>query len=154
LDSRLRVQTGGFLDAYGCEESFHSIQEGIYSLKENYKQDTIVAQLTFGFWTYQFSPKVFAAGGSTLLHVFPNRPFGTNQKQVFQDLIRVNVLRNRIAHYEPLCFDKKTTSISTAYAAKRYYLIIELFKWLGCDPKKMLYGVDSVEKAVKVINSI
>jgi hypothetical protein len=81
------VQASGFLDETGCEDSYHSIQEGIYSLKEKYSQDAIVAKLTFGFWTYQFSPKVFAAGGSTLLEVLPHRPFGTKQKDIFQALL-------------------------------------------------------------------
>jgi hypothetical protein len=148
------VQPGGFLDNPGCEDAYHSVQEGIYSLKEKYSQDTMVARLTFGFWTYQFSPRVFAAGGNTLLRIFPDRPFGTNQKKVFQELIRVNEIRNRIAHHEPICFDKKTVSISTIYAAKRYYLIIELLKWLGADPKKMLYGIDGVQKAMAFVDSI
>lgn len=148
------VQPGGFLDKIGCEDSYHSIQEGFYSLKEKYNQDAMVAKLTFGFWTYQYSPKIFAAGGSTLLEVFPGRPFGTKQKDIFQNLFRINEIRNRVAHYEPLCFDVKTGQISTAYPQKRYYLLIELLKWLGCDPPKILYGVDGVTKAIALINGI
>lgn len=148
------VQPGGFLDGPGLEDSYHSVQEGIYRLKEKYSEDSLVAELTFGFWTYLFSEPVFVAGGNTLLNAFPNRPFGTNQKKIFKELFRVNEIRNRIAHYEPLCFDTKTTSISTAYAAKRYYLILDLFNWLGADPKKMLYGIDGVQKALKIINTI
>ncbi|HET6995487.1 MAG TPA: hypothetical protein VFI06_10925 [Chitinophagaceae bacterium] len=148
------VQPGGFLDGVGCENSYHSIQEGFYALREKYSQNAMVAKLTFGFWTYQYSPKIFAAGGSTLLEVFPNRPFGTKQKDVFQNLFKINEIRNRIAHYEPLCFDVKTGQISTVYSQKRYSLLIELLKWLGCEPKRILYGIDGVTKAISLINCI
>ncbi len=148
------VQIGGFLDSIGLEDSYHSVQDGIHRLKEKYSEDSLVAGLTFGFWTYLFSEPVFVAGGNTLLNAFSNRPFGTNQKKIFKELFRVNEIRNRIAHYEPLCFDTKTGSISTAYPAKRYYLILDLLNWLGADPKKMLYGIDGVKKALNIINSI
>jgi hypothetical protein len=148
------VQPGGFLDIAGCEDSYHRIQEGIYSLKNRYSRDAIVARLTFGFWTYQFSTKVFAAGGSTLLNVFPKRPFGTKQKDIFQLLFKINEIRNRIAHYEPVCFDANTGNISTTYAQKRYCLIIDLLTWLGCDPGNILYGLDGVQKAIAAVNGI
>ena len=148
------VQPGGFLDGAGCEASYHSIQEGFYSLKEKYSPDAMVSRLTFGFWTYQYSPKIFAAGGSFLLNTFPNRPFGTKQKDIFQSLFKINEIRNRVAHYEPLCFDVKTGQVSTTYPQKRYYLLIELLKWLGCNPKRILYGVDGVPKAIDTVNTI
>ena len=148
------VAIGGHLDAVGCEDSFHSVQEAIHKLGKEYTHDRLIAKLTFGFWTYQFSKKEFAASGSTLLDVFPNRPFGTKQKDIFQDLIRINDIRNRIAHYEPICFDKPTGTISTLLSQKRYNLIVELFRQLGCTPKKILYGIDGVQKAIDEINNI
>lgn len=143
------VQPGGYLDiAPGCEDTYHNIQEGIHKLSENFTHDRLIAKLTFGFWTYQFAPKEYAAAGSTLLDIFPNRSFGTKQKTIFQYLIKINDIRNRIAHHEPICFDKQTGTISTSYAEKRYNLIIELLNWLGCTPKKILYGIDGVHKAI------
>lgn len=148
------VQYGGFLDGPGTEDSYHSIQESIHRLNIKYNNDSLIAALSFGFWTYLFSEPVFVAGGSTLLNAFPNRPFGTNQKKIFKELFRVNEIRNRVAHYEPLCFDNKTGFISTAYPAKRYYLILDMLHWLGADPKKILYGIDGVQSAMKKINII
>ncbi|HWJ27338.1 MAG TPA: hypothetical protein VNS32_12405 [Flavisolibacter sp.] len=148
------VQQGGYLDvSSGCEDSFHSVQEAIHKLGLDYTHDRLIAKLTFGFWTYQFSKKEFAASGSTLLQIFPNRPFGTRQKDVFKDLIRINDTRNRIAHYEPLCFEKETGMISIAAIQKRYNLIIEMLEWLGCSPQKILFGIDDVQKAIDEINS-
>jgi hypothetical protein len=149
------VQPGGYLDiAPGCEDAFHNIQEGIYKLSENFSHDRLIAKLTFGFWTYQFAAKEYAAAGSTLLEVFRNRPFSTKQKTIFQNLIKINDIRNRIAHHEPICFDKNSGTISTLYAEKRYNLIIELLYWLGCSPTKILYGIDGVQKAIAKILDI
>ncbi len=147
------VQQGGYFDTYlGCEESYHAVQETIQKLGTDYSHDNLISRLTFGFWTYQFAPKQFAAAGSTLLNIFPNRPHGINQKKVFQNLIKINDIRNRIAHHEPICFSKNT--ISTNRTIRRYELILELLYWLGCNSSKMLYGIDGVKKAISVIDSI
>jgi hypothetical protein len=105
-----------------------------------------------GFWTYQFANKEFAASGSTLLNIFPNRPFGTNKKQVFKKLIKINDVRNRIAHHEPICFEGNMISVDRT--RRRYELILELLRWLGCNQRNILYGIDGVQKALNKINEI
>jgi hypothetical protein len=143
------VMQHGYLDVSpGCEDSFHTIHEAIQKLGIDYSHDKLIAKLTFGFWAYQFSKKEFAAAGSTLLQIFPNRPHGIRQKDVFKNLIRVNDIRNRIAHYEPICFDKSTGAISSVLIQHRYNLIIEMLYWLGCNPRKILYGIDGVQKVI------
>lgn len=149
------VQIGGYLDVtLGCEDSFHSIQEAIHRLGIEYTHDRLIAKLSFGFWTYQFASKEFAASGSNLLDIFPNRPFGTKQKTVFQNLIKINDIRNRIAHYEPICFDKATGTISPNLVIKRHALITEMLTWLGCKHEKILYGIDGVNKGIQILNTI
>lgn len=149
------VRPGGYLDvSAGCEDSFHVAQESIQKLGLAYTHEGLISRLTFGFWTYQFAKKQFAAAGSTLLEIFPNRPLGVNQKTVFQDLVKINEIRNRIAHYEPICFQKGTEMVSTTHAASRYMLILELLHWLGCNPRRILYGLDGVSRAIAVVNLI
>jgi hypothetical protein len=147
------VDPGGYFDiGVGCEDTYHFVQEAIHKLGTKYTHDGLIAKLTFGFWTYIFAPKEFAAAGSTLLGVFPNRPFGTNQKIVFQNLIKVNELRNRIAHHEPICFESNT--VSTNRTERRYKLLLELLEWLGCNPKQILSGIDGVSRPLAYINKI
>lgn len=147
------VMDGGYLEINpGCSDSYHSVQDAINKLGQEYTHDRLIAKLTLGFWTYQFAAKEFSASGSTLLNIFSNRPFGVKQKDIFKKLIKINELRNRIAHYEPICFDKYT--ISAARAERRYRLILELLNWLGCNPAKILYGIDGVMKMITRINSI
>lgn len=146
------VEPGGFLDVTGCEDAFHNVHDAIFKLKEEYTHERLIAKLTLGFWVYQFAAKEYAAAGSTLIAIFMNRPFNTNQKKIFQNLIRVNEIRNRIAHYEPLCFEKN--EISTEKIEKRYSLIIESLRWMGYDPAELLYQIDKTEKAITMIKAM
>lgn len=147
------VAPGGSFDVNpGCEDIFHSVQEAIHKLGPQFTHDRLIAKLTFGFWTYMFATKEFAAAGSILLGIFPNRPFGTKQKTVFQDLVKINELRNRIAHYEPICFEKN--EISTQRTERRYCLILDLLSWLGCKPDQILYGIDGVGHSLSAIRKI
>lgn len=144
------VNPNGFLDTTGCEDSFHNIQDGIHRLGLAYTHDGLISRLTFGFWAYQFSKNVYAAAGNTLLQIFSNKPHGLHQKEVFKNLVGINETRNRIAHYEPICFDK-SGNISSFPMQGRYDLIIEMLGWLGCPQRKILYGIDGVQNAIDEI---
>jgi hypothetical protein len=147
------VLPGGYFELNaGCEVIFHSVHEAIHKLGLQYTHDRLITKLTFGCWTYLFAAKEYAAAGSTLLAIFPNRPFGTKQKTVFQSLLNINELRNRIAHHEPVCFDGD--NISTARTERRYRLMLELFDWLGCSTEQMLSGIDKINVALDTIYNI
>jgi hypothetical protein len=147
------VQPGGYLETTsGCEVSYHGVQEAIHNLGAKYTHDKLIAQLTFGFWVYQFTNKQYSASGNTLLEIFITRPFGTRQKDIYQNLVKINDLRNRIAHHEPICFDGDNISISKV--SKRYNTIIMLLRWLGCNPKRLLYGINSVPARLQIISNI
>jgi len=50
------VQPGtGHLNTVGCEKSLNSVTNIIASLGINYAHDKAIAELTFGFWTFQFA---------------------------------------------------------------------------------------------------
>ncbi|MGB8194767.1 MAG: hypothetical protein WCF67_22730 [Chitinophagaceae bacterium] len=148
------VQPEGYLDNEACQDSFHSVHDAIFKLGLSYTHDRLIAKLTFGFWTYQFAEKEYAAAGSSLLGIFSNKPTGTRQKIVFKNLFKINDLRNRIAHYEPICFDPQKGNISTAQVKRRYDLVKEMLYWLGCDPTTILDGIDWVEEAIQRIDDI
>src|SRR5262245_36821208 len=74
------VQPDGYLTGkVGCEYSYQAICDGIDKLGRNYIHDKLITTLSFGFWTYQFATKQYAAAGNTLLEIFECRPFGTKQ---------------------------------------------------------------------------
>ncbi len=147
------VQPGGIFHARGCEKTLQSIQETIHNLAGAYSQDKAVAEFTFGFWTYMFGSKQFAAAGSTLLNIFPARPFGLNHTKVFKKLSSINRIRNRIAHHEPICFGTPL-SISTVYCLVKYNEIMDVLQWMGIDTNSLLFGIDHVHREMANINRL
>lgn len=147
------VQSGGFLDKPECENSYHSVHEAIHRLGNNYTHDRLIAALPFGFWTHQFGKHEYPAAGNTALEIFSKRPPGTTYKKMMQALMKINILRNRIAHHEPICFDQYGR-ISTSMAIKRYSLIKDLFGWMDCDTRTLFYGLDKIMSVVPIINKL
>ena len=73
---------------------------------------------------------------------------------IFNELDKVNSLRNRIAHHEPICFRLHASEIDTSYIVNEYQKIQTLFSWIGIDSRSMLYGLDHVQSVCAKINSL
>ena len=119
-------------------------------LGKRYTHDRLVAELSFGFWSYMLAPVQFIAGGQGLHKIYIFRPKGTTQKLIFNELDEIRSLRNRIAQNEPLIFNKHD-NVSTTSTNMVYDYIINQTLWLGFDPDKLFMGID---EAAKIIISI
>ncbi len=147
------VAEGGYLDIADCENAFHSVHEAIYRLGAKYAHDGLIAALTLGFWTNVFGKKDYPASGNTALAVFPNRPAKTKYKDIFSSLQKINILRNRIAHHEPICFDV-FGAISTAMPMKRFTMVKDLIHWMGYSPGLLFQEVEDVVAQIEQINRL
>lgn len=76
-----------------------------------------------------------------------------NNTYIFNELDKVNTLRNRIAHHEPICFTHTSQTIDTSYILNEYQKIQTLFSWMGIDNQSLLYGLDHVQSVCEKINS-
>lgn len=135
------------------------IDEALRTLGPNYTHNKLVAEMGFGFWRYLFAKPQFHAAGQILLHAFPAKPRSTpaiqyNQTFIFNELGLINDLRNRIAHHEPICFDKGTNTKSTTYARQRYGLIMQLFQWMNINGPELLYGLDHIQDVCSEIDAL
>lgn len=144
---------GGYLQSPHCFKSLRSVQNAVNTLGNGVSHDKLVAELNFGFWRYQFAPKEFQAAGSSLHTIFTNRPRNTNHTVIFNKLSKINKVRNRVAHHEPVCFGAGNL-ISSVYAASGYHEIIELISWLGLSPNRVLHGVDHLQKEITQLRSM
>lgn len=125
---------------YGFE-SRTRILTTIAQLGKRYTHDRLVAELNFGFWTYMFAPIQFRVGGQGLHKIYVKRLKGTSQSQIFNELDEVRNLRNRIAHHEPLCFDKYH-SLNTDGTRAAHSYILKHIEWLGYDRSELLLELD------------
>lgn len=64
----------------------------------------VIAELTFGFWRYLLAKRYQASLWPAIVTAFPNHPAGSKAPRVavHDDIQRLQVLRNRIAHHEPI----------------------------------------------------
>jgi hypothetical protein len=68
-------------------------------------QDKVVAELSFGFWRYLLSSRYHTTLWPTMLPAFSHRPSGAaaaRRQDIEVKVQSLYVLRNRIAHHEPI----------------------------------------------------
>ncbi len=126
---------------------------------EKYSHSKLLSTLDFGMWKYMYSKTQYMLTKQTLLGVFPDKQRSTpqqhiNQSYIFNELDKINSLRNRIAHHEPICFPSEKAEIYTDYIRNEYHKILTLFAWMGIDSESMLYGLDHVLKVCDKIDEL
>ena len=150
---------GGFYDIRKCFLTKKTINETITKLGTSYTHSKLVAELGFGFWRYQFASHQFRVGGQTLLRILPNKPTSTpvmqyNANFMFNELKRINNIRNRIAHHDPICFRSGHSIIDTSYVNQHYQDILRFFSWMDINERDLLYGLDKVSNVIHDINNL
>lgn len=126
---------------------------------QSYTHSKLLAEMEFGIWKYMFSPIQYRVTGRNLLSIFPNKPRSSKEVQynptyIFNELDKVNSLRNRIAHHETICFAANTYIIDTSYVMNIYTKIKTLFSWMGIDSNSLLYGLDHINRICSQINRL
>lgn len=77
-----------------------------------------------------------------------------NHTYIFNELAKINDLRNRIAHHEPICFLSNNAIIDTNYTRQRYNLILRLFTWMNINSGELLYGLDHIQNVCNEIDEL
>ena len=155
------VLPGGVFDVPRCRDSAQIIKKAYERLLRNgsYSHPKLLAEMEFGVWKYMFANPQYRAVGRTLLTIFPNKPRSSAEVQYnnvyfFNELDGINILRNRIAHHEPICFARRLPIIDTSYILNAYNTIHKLFMWMGIDSDSLLYGLDHVQPVCTRINKL
>lgn len=91
----------------------------------------LIAELPFGFWTTLFSRTYYFLLNKVPLRVFAQRPRGTTWETIGSKLTEIRTFRNRVYHYEPLCFQKQSNSVLCFSQLSRVHAdIIALLSWI------------------------
>lgn len=118
-----------------------------------YTHDKLVASLSFGTWTFMFSKNCYKNSGKTLLKIFPHKTLGMNQSDIYRELDRIRLFRNRIAHHEPLCFDH-SGNIYVDYVQYIYDLIIKYIQFMDYNTNEILFGVETPVSTITKIKDL
>lgn len=152
------VLPGGMFNNRHCGKTPYIISHAARHLTV-YSHPKLLAEMDFGFWRYTFAKHQFFAGVQTLLNIFPGKQKSTltiqyDHSYIFDVLEKINELRNRIAHHEPVCFILGQPTKSTIYARQNYGLILQLFQWMGIDEAALLYGLDHINTICNEIDNL
>ncbi|GEP97477.1 Abi family protein [Chitinophaga cymbidii] len=150
---------GGLFDNENCAKTAGTIREVLSSLADRYSHNKLVAGLGLGFWRYLFSRHQYRALGQNLLSLFSSRPQSTaavkyNAPFIFRQLTRINNIRNRIAHHEPICFLERQPVKDTVYIRQHYACILQLLQWMSIDVDSLFYGLDQVSQVCDEIDAL
>jgi hypothetical protein len=142
------ANVGGIFDNNRCRLTKQNINDAINKLPA-YNHFKLVAELGFGFWRYMFAQNQYNATNRILLQIFPSKPTSTpalqyNNTYVFNQLAKLNDIRNRMAHHEPICFLPGQPIKDTNYARQHYNLTLQLFQWMQIDESALLYELDHI----------
>ena len=155
------VSKGGIFTHPILHKTNKTITDALNKLNNQgtYSHSKLLAQMDFGMWKYMYSPIQYSLTRQSLMSVFPNKQRSTpklhiNQSYIFNELDKINTLRNRIAHHEPLCFPTGEAVVYTGYIRSEYQKIQTLFSWMGINSSSMLYGLDHVIKVCDKIDEL
>lgn len=110
-------------------------------LNSSATHDKILSQLTFGFWTEFFHPKYYKILHGQPIHIFSNLPKHIKRNNIYNKLNSIRVFRNRIYHYEPICFINSTFDVK--HLKNIYSEIIELIQWFDNDLFEWVSKIDT-----------
>jgi hypothetical protein len=153
------ARIGGVLNNPKCGKTPLMINDAIAELGSSYTHSALITTMKFGFWRYLFARHQYTAFGRTLLKIIPNKPksihgYHYDNTFVFGELEKINGIRNRIAHHEPICFSNGLPVCDTTYARQHYQLILDLFNWMAIDAGALLYGLDHVDAMLHEIDHL
>lgn len=155
------TQYGGMFDNPQCIKTKQIIDEKYQKLNRQgiYSHGKLIAELNFGLWTNLYQPNqyhaIFNTGKdinqiATLSSVLPLMRLpstSTPREQIHQILGEINQIRNRIAHHEPICFNRRSgryTRKDTYYVRRKYQIIINMLNDMGVNTTDLFYGLDHV----------
>jgi hypothetical protein len=118
----------------------------------------VVAELSFGFWRYLVTPHYEASlWVPALTHAFPDLPAATldvRRRQVEHHVAPLHLLRNRIAHHEPIHESGRISYKQKGSPRVRYTLTdlheaaIELTSWIAPAAATWLTAISRVPEVL------
>jgi hypothetical protein len=106
----------------------------------------LIAEQTFGFWTFFFDNHQSKLLKGAPMKAFTKLPTDCSRKTICQMLSDIRNFRNRISHHEPICFNKG--NIDFSYAREIHETIINILGFLDTNLPSFLKDIDYVNVTI------
>ena len=106
-------------------------EKALLQKNHNVTAGRLIAELNFSFWNSLYETHHYALLKGVPGTIFKSLPTGVGRKEMNQKVQQIRILRNRISHNEPICFNNK--SFDLTYAKEMYNLLKDFLNWI--DPQ-------------------
>ena len=118
--------------------------------RRNVTAGRVIAELNLGFWNSLYETHHYALLQGVPCTIFRGLPTGYGRKEINTIIQNIRIMRNRVSHNEPLCFDSRQFDMT--YVKQMYVLISDFFTWIN--PNIILDNVQAeIAKTEAIINS-
>ncbi|NJD22549.1 MAG: hypothetical protein FIA82_07745 [Melioribacter sp.] len=154
----LMNQTTGFMSdpSLGYSSNPFLLRENIKRIKiklgYSLTQGKLISELTFGSWTEFFEKKHYRVLKGGAIKIFPNLPSHIKRNNVYDKLNRIRYFRNRVYHYEPICFNDGNFELTRT--ENIYKEILEILDWFDKDLVEWITPIDFVQYEISRIKFI
>lgn len=108
-----------------------SVRKATIKIGLPFSHDKLVTELNFGFWTLFFEEKHYRLIRGRSIQIFYNLPPQIKRQNLYTILNDIRNFRNRVYHYEPICFDYNVLNLQIAQDALEN--IYDILSWLNPD---------------------
>lgn len=133
-------------------KSVKKAEKRISSMGATVTSGKIIAEQTLGFWTSLFEVHHYRLLKGCPIQIFTNLPYGVGRKEVLSKLNEIRILRNRINHNEPICFNGNSVDFSQIESV--YSSILDLLQWIDGDLCFWIKDLDVVKSEISSAKSI
>ena len=125
--------------------------------KRNVTAGRVIAELNLGFWNSLYETHHYALLQGVPCTIFRGLPTGYGRKEINAIIQDIRIMRNRVSHNEPLCFDNRQFDLT--YVKQMYVLISDFLTWINPNiiPTMAQEALDNVQaeitKTEAIINS-
>lgn len=125
--------------------------------RRNVTAGRVIAELNLGFWNSLYETHHYALLQGVPCTIFRGLPTGYGRKEINAIIQDIRIMRNRVSHNEPLCFDNRQFDMT--YVKQMYVLISDFFTWINPNiiPTMAQEALDNVQaeiaKTEAIINS-
>lgn len=122
-------KTGKVKKNHFLKDEVQRAEKELQSRGKNTTSGRIIAELNFGFWNSLYETHHYALLKGVPCQIFKSLPAGYGRKDVNIVIQEIRMLRNRVSHNEPLCFNNRKFDMS--YVKDMYAKISDFLSWIN-----------------------